>query len=172
MSSFIISLPFTIFLICHIKLYENLAKKGQHLLHNHCNLLFRSGRFLRHKSIFYVGRLPGLPDDLRIMCRNKIKSSITAVQQHSEGVSAAPAMWQGGSMLDKRREGLALTKVCCGDDTRAICRENLSLQQVGLPSHLLPQALRYWLGSSQQQLASSRTMWCPFNPIPHPHCWL
>lgn len=96
---------FYYFLICHIKIYENLAKKGQHLLHNHCNLLFRSGRFLKHKSKFYIGCLPGLPDDLRIMYRKKVKSNITIVQQCSQGASAEPAMWQGRRRLDRRREG-------------------------------------------------------------------
>lgn len=57
---------------------RNLAKKGQYLLQNRHNLLFRSGRFLKHKSQFYLGCLPRLPDDLRIMGKNKIKSSIIA----------------------------------------------------------------------------------------------
>lgn len=149
---------FYYFLICHMKLYENSAKKGQHL-HNHCNLLFRSGRFLRYKSNLYVGCLPGLPDDLRIMCRHQIEllqcSNIQQGCQQRLGCGKEEAVWTGKTGVE------VIQKL-----------HYKSQQQVSLPSHCSPQALQYWPGSSWKPLASSGTAWCSFNPTPHPHCSL
>lgn len=95
-----------------MKLYENLAKKVQHL-HNHCNVLFRSGRFLRYKSSLYTGHLPGLQDDLRIMCRNQIKllqcSNIQKGWQRSLGCGKEEALWTGKTGVEGIQKLHAIT---------------------------------------------------------------